>query len=186
MIRDRLFKLGTCSPFPSPSTFTLSGTRPLNTKLVTLGFLNKPGTRSHFVAIMPSSPPSSLPGSIAPTGANYSTSVDGSGKGTETAQTRSGRSGDGLERFKLSPIPTTNPLGEEGRCIRTASALVIGWVVLFDVRWFTNRNLNSDEILNGKTMDKNSNYFAKYCFERGIDLWVTRNNQNYYASLTVW
>ncbi|KAI0318225.1 Molybdopterin binding protein, partial [Amylostereum chailletii] len=29
---------------------------------------------------------------------------------------------------------------------------------------------NSDEILNGKTLDKNSNYFAKYCFEQGIDL----------------
>lgn len=27
-----------------------------------------------------------------------------------------------------------------------------------------------DEILNGKTLDKNSNYFAKYCFERGIEL----------------
>ncbi|KAJ3979132.1 MoaB/Mog domain-containing protein [Lentinula detonsa] len=58
-----------------------------------------------------------------------------------------------MKRFELSPIPTENPLGQEGWCIRTAAALVIG-----------------DEILNGKTMDKNSNYFAKYCFERGIDL----------------
>ncbi|KAF9078406.1 MoaB/Mog domain-containing protein [Rhodocollybia butyracea] len=96
---------------------------------------------------MPSSPPSSIP--VGTPGANYSTSVDG----TDTAQTRSGRSGDGLERFNLSPISTSNPLGEEGKCIRTAAALVIG-----------------DEILNGKTLDKNSNYFAKYCFERGIDL----------------
>ena len=29
-----------------------------------------------------------------------------------------------------------------------------------------------DEILNGKTLDKNSNYFARYCFENGIDLYV--------------
>ena len=27
-----------------------------------------------------------------------------------------------------------------------------------------------DEILNGKTKDTNSNFFAKYCFELGIDL----------------
>ncbi|KAJ6475236.1 MoaB/Mog domain-containing protein [Mycena vitilis] len=46
----------------------------------------------------------------------------------------------------------TNPLGE-GRYIRTAAALIIG-----------------DEILNGKTHDMNSHYFAKYCFEHGIDL----------------
>ncbi|KAJ3850202.1 MoaB/Mog domain-containing protein [Lentinula lateritia] len=58
-----------------------------------------------------------------------------------------------MKRFDLSSISAKNPLGKEGRCIRTAAALVIG-----------------DEILNGKTMDKNSNYFAKYCFERGIDL----------------
>ncbi|KIK61302.1 hypothetical protein GYMLUDRAFT_42880 [Collybiopsis luxurians FD-317 M1] len=81
----------------------------------------------------------------------------GDGNGSESrvtsSQTRSSRSGDGMKRFQLSPVPTKNPLGEEGRCIRTAAALVIG-----------------DEILNGKTMDKNSNYFAKFCFERGIDL----------------
>jgi molybdopterin-biosynthesis enzyme MoeA-like protein len=29
---------------------------------------------------------------------------------------------------------------------------------------------HSDEILNGKTRDTNSNYFAKFCFENGIDL----------------
>ena len=27
-----------------------------------------------------------------------------------------------------------------------------------------------DEILNGKTLDRNSNYFARFCFENGIDL----------------
>jgi len=53
--------------------------------------------------------------------------------------------------FDLSPIPP-NPLGE-GRWIKTAAALVIG-----------------DEILNGKTLDRNSNYFARYCFENGIEL----------------
>ncbi|KAG6848601.1 hypothetical protein H0H93_015585 [Arthromyces matolae] len=54
-------------------------------------------------------------------------------------------------RFRVSPIPP-NPLGE-GRHIRTAAALVIG-----------------DEILNGKTLDRNSNFFARYCFEHGIEL----------------
>ncbi|KAK0223821.1 MoaB/Mog domain-containing protein [Armillaria fumosa] len=53
--------------------------------------------------------------------------------------------------FELSPIPP-NPLGE-GRCIRTAAALIIG-----------------DEILNGKTLEANSHFFAKYCFEYGIEL----------------
>ncbi|KAF7361999.1 MoCF-biosynth domain-containing protein [Mycena venus] len=53
--------------------------------------------------------------------------------------------------FSVSPVPK-NPLGE-GRYIRTAAALIIG-----------------DEILNGKTHDMNSNYFAKYCFEHGVDL----------------
>ncbi|KAF9489519.1 Molybdopterin binding protein [Pleurotus eryngii] len=53
--------------------------------------------------------------------------------------------------FDVSPMPK-NPLGE-GRYIRTAAALIIG-----------------DEILNGKTHDKNSNYFARYCFEQGIEL----------------
>ncbi|KZT04872.1 Molybdopterin binding protein [Laetiporus sulphureus 93-53] len=53
--------------------------------------------------------------------------------------------------FPTSPMPP-NPLGE-GRYIKTAAALVIG-----------------DEILNGKTLDRNSNYFAGYCFENGINL----------------
>ncbi|KAJ8515143.1 hypothetical protein ONZ45_g7399 [Pleurotus djamor] len=51
--------------------------------------------------------------------------------------------------FDVSPIPK-NTLG---RHIKTAAALIIG-----------------DEILNGKTHDKNSNYFARYCFEHGIEL----------------
>ncbi|KAG6329498.1 hypothetical protein ID866_9592 [Astraeus odoratus] len=45
-----------------------------------------------------------------------------------------------------------NPPGQ-GRYIKTAAALVIG-----------------DEILNGKTLERNSNYFARFCFELGIDL----------------
>ncbi|PCH37481.1 Molybdopterin binding protein [Wolfiporia cocos MD-104 SS10] len=53
--------------------------------------------------------------------------------------------------FPLSPVPD-NPLGE-GRYIKEAAALIIG-----------------DEILNGKTLDRNSNYFARFCFENGIDL----------------
>ncbi|KAH7912853.1 MoaB/Mog domain-containing protein [Hygrophoropsis aurantiaca] len=53
--------------------------------------------------------------------------------------------------FSISPIPK-NPLGE-GKHIKTAAALIIG-----------------DEILNGKTLDRNSNYFARFCFEQGIDL----------------
>ncbi|THH18870.1 hypothetical protein EW146_g2169 [Bondarzewia mesenterica] len=53
--------------------------------------------------------------------------------------------------FPVSAIPA-NPLGE-GRYIRTAAALIIG-----------------DEILNGKTLDRNSNFFARYCFEHGIEL----------------
>ncbi|KAI9567703.1 MoaB/Mog domain-containing protein [Boletus coccyginus] len=39
------------------------------------------------------------------------------------------------------------------RHIQTAAALIIG-----------------DEILNGKTLDRNSNYFARFCFDHGIDL----------------
>ncbi|KAF8161238.1 MoaB/Mog domain-containing protein [Crassisporium funariophilum] len=53
--------------------------------------------------------------------------------------------------FPVSPIPK-NPLGE-GKYIRTAAALIIG-----------------DEILNGKTLDRNSHCFAQYCFEHGVDL----------------
>ncbi|KAF5348786.1 hypothetical protein D9756_009764 [Leucocoprinus leucothites] len=53
--------------------------------------------------------------------------------------------------FPRSPVPG-NPLGE-GKFIRTAAALIIG-----------------DEILNGKTHDRNSHVFAQYCFEHGVDL----------------
>ncbi|KAH9936701.1 Molybdopterin binding protein [Amylocystis lapponica] len=53
--------------------------------------------------------------------------------------------------FSVSDMPP-NPLGE-GRWIKTAAALIIG-----------------DEILNGKTLDRNSNYFARFCFENGIEL----------------
>ncbi|KAJ8585703.1 Molybdopterin binding protein [Rhizopogon salebrosus TDB-379] len=53
--------------------------------------------------------------------------------------------------FLVSQIPN-NPLGE-GQYIRTAAALIIG-----------------DEILNGNTLDRNSNYFARFCFENGIEL----------------
>ncbi|KAG7095806.1 hypothetical protein E1B28_006506 [Marasmius oreades] len=53
--------------------------------------------------------------------------------------------------FEVTPVPKT--LLEKTKPIRTAACLVIG-----------------DEILNGKTMEKNSHYFAKYCFDFGIDL----------------
>ena len=45
-----------------------------------------------------------------------------------------------------------NPLGE-GKYVSTAGCLIIG-----------------DEVLNGKTKDSNSNYFARWCFNLGIDL----------------
>ncbi|EPQ51811.1 Molybdopterin binding protein [Gloeophyllum trabeum ATCC 11539] len=53
--------------------------------------------------------------------------------------------------FEVTPVPK-NPLGE-GKYIKTAGCLIIG-----------------DEILNGKTLDRNSNYFARFCFENGIEL----------------
>jgi molybdenum cofactor synthesis domain-containing protein len=56
-----------------------------------------------------------------------------------------------LPKFDRSPVPA-NPLGE-GKFVSTAGCLIIG-----------------DEVLNGKTKDTNSNYFAKFCFDRGIDL----------------
>jgi len=34
-------------------------------------------------------------------------------------------------------------------------------------------SLGRDEILNGKTLDRNSNYFSRYCFEHGIELYVS-------------
>lgn len=74
--------------------------------------------------------------------------------------------------FEVSPVPK-NPLGE-GRWIKTAACLIIGCVVFFLARFIavlmTELNHGSDEILNGKTHDKNSNYFAKFCFEQGVEL----------------
>lgn len=56
-----------------------------------------------------------------------------------------------LPTFEKSSVPR-NPLGE-GKFVTTAGCLIIG-----------------DEVLNGKTRDSNSNYFAKWCFNLGIDL----------------
>ncbi|KAH0831279.1 Molybdopterin binding protein [Lanmaoa asiatica] len=68
--------------------------------------------------------------------------------------------------FTVSPIPT-NPLGD-GKYIQTAGALIIGYVS--PPSPCTSLSDHSDEILNGKTLDRNSNYFARFCFEHGIDL----------------
>ncbi|EPQ27734.1 uncharacterized protein PFL1_04871 [Pseudozyma flocculosa PF-1] len=56
-----------------------------------------------------------------------------------------------LPTFAKSPVPA-NPLGPN-TYVKTAACLIIG-----------------DEVLNGKTKDSNSNYFAKFCFTLGIDL----------------
>ncbi|KAH9990244.1 Molybdopterin binding protein [Russula compacta] len=77
--------------------------------------------------------------------------MSNSSRGTAEAHTTAFSPPSSDIRFELSPVPP-NPLGE-GRWIKTAGALVIG-----------------DEILNGKTLDRNSNYFARYCFENGIEL----------------
>ncbi|ODN78639.1 hypothetical protein L202_04232 [Cryptococcus amylolentus CBS 6039] len=50
------------------------------------------------------------------------------------------------------PSTVASPLGD-GKFIQTAGCLIIG-----------------DEVLNGKTKDSNSNFFAQYCFDLGIDL----------------
>ncbi|CAL1709687.1 unnamed protein product [Somion occarium] len=78
---------------------------------------------------------------------NEATAAGGPDLSTKDPQ----QSGEPKFNFPLSEIPK-NPLGE-GRYIKSAAALIIG-----------------DEILNGKTLDRNSNYFARYCFEHGIDL----------------
>lgn len=71
--------------------------------------------------------------------------------------------------FPISPIPR-NPLGG-GKHIRTAAALIIGWVpVEISISWTQLRITKSDEILNGKVQDKNTQYFATFCFQQGIDL----------------
>ncbi|WWC73571.1 uncharacterized protein I206_107543 [Kwoniella pini CBS 10737] len=51
-----------------------------------------------------------------------------------------------------NPKNVPNPLGE-GNYIKTAGCLIIG-----------------DEVLNGKTKDTNSNFFAQFCFDLGIEL----------------
>ncbi|KAG8216151.1 MoaB/Mog domain-containing protein [Butyriboletus roseoflavus] len=68
--------------------------------------------------------------------------------------------------FAVSPVPT-NPLGD-GKYIQTAAALIIGYVSSSSL--CSQLTHHSDEILNGKTLDRNSNYFARFCFEHGIDL----------------
>ncbi|CEQ39281.1 SPOSA6832_00793, partial [Sporobolomyces salmonicolor] len=56
---------------------------------------------------------------------------------------------DETPTFPISPVPKM----EEGKFVKTAGCLIIG-----------------DEVLNGKTRDSNSNYFAKLCFDLAIDL----------------
>lgn len=58
--------------------------------------------------------------------------------------------GERLE--KTDPTSLSNPLGE-GKFIQTAGCIIIG-----------------DEVLNGKTKDTNSNFFATFCFDLGIEL----------------
>ncbi|SPO31990.1 related to 3^-phosphoadenosine 5^-phosphosulfate sulfotransferase (PAPS reductase)/FAD synthetase and related enzymes [Ustilago trichophora] len=61
-----------------------------------------------------------------------------------------------MPTFTPTPLPdfrVNNPLGAPNRYVNTAACLIIG-----------------DEVLNGKTKDSNSNYFAKFCFDLGIDL----------------
>jgi len=53
--------------------------------------------------------------------------------------------------FEKSPV-NPDPLGN-GKFVRTAGIIIIG-----------------DEVLNGKTRDSNSNFFAKFCFQAGIEL----------------
>ena len=65
--------------------------------------------------------------------------------------------------FPISPIPDLR-----NRHIQTAGALIIGYVHLTGC--CISLTKHSDEILNGKTLDRNSNYFARFCFEHGIDL----------------
>jgi len=57
-----------------------------------------------------------------------------------------------VELKNTDPASVPNPLGE-GNYIKTAGCIIIG-----------------DEVLNGKTKDTNSNFFAQYCFDLGIEL----------------
>jgi hypothetical protein len=72
--------------------------------------------------------------------------------------------------FPVSPVPR-NSLGE-GNYIRTAGALIIGYIPYLSLLSSVFIVINSDEILNGKTLDRNSHFFAKYCFEHGVELYV--------------
>ncbi|SAM86445.1 related to 3^-phosphoadenosine 5^-phosphosulfate sulfotransferase (PAPS reductase)/FAD synthetase and related enzymes [Ustilago bromivora] len=58
-----------------------------------------------------------------------------------------------FEKTALPDFSLANPLGSGSKFISTAACLVIG-----------------DEVLNGKTKDSNSNYFARFCFDLGIEL----------------
>ncbi|KAI5795666.1 3'-phosphoadenosine 5'-phosphosulfate sulfotransferase [Geopyxis carbonaria] len=58
-----------------------------------------------------------------------------------------------ISKHLSKPIMTSSITDPFKRPIRTAACLIIG-----------------DEVLNGKTVDTNSAYFAKYCFSLGIDL----------------
>ena len=51
--------------------------------------------------------------------------------------------------------------------IQSAGALIIGYV---HPAHRIPADHTRDEILNGKTLDRNSNYFARFCFDHGIDL----------------
>ncbi len=55
-------------------------------------------------------------------------------------------------KFDKSKVPEVGPLGKDV-FVKTAGCIIIG-----------------DEVLNGKTKDTNSNYFAKLCFAQGIEL----------------
>ncbi|KAL0946196.1 hypothetical protein HGRIS_012457 [Hohenbuehelia grisea] len=101
-----------------------------------------------------SPPPSASASSASPSSPSSPTFSSALGSQMSTGASPTGASLGSKEvtaNFAVSPIPK-NPLGE-GRHIKTAAALIIG-----------------DEILNGKTHDKNSNFFARYCFEQGIEL----------------
>nr|GAT48611.1 predicted protein [Mycena chlorophos] len=86
----------------------------------------------------------------------YSASAAPATRGTRLALRRMSEMPDPAKppspRFSVSPVPTHNVLGP-GQHIRTAAALIIG-----------------DEILNGKTHDTNSHFFAKWTFAHGIQL----------------
>lgn len=73
--------------------------------------------------------------------------------------------------FQVSPIPKQSSV--EGRYIRTAAALIIGCARPFhSITCLPHNKLFRDEILNGKTLDRNSHFFARYCFEQGVELCV--------------